>query len=283
MDVNRSGPPEGITPCPPRHPVPVGDRSWIEKIRLPNGLDFWLPSKQVRPAVEYLVREIFVRRRYFREQFGIRRDDTIVDIGANMGLFAMWAAPQAPAGRLLAVEPSEVLDCLVYNARANGLGNVTAVPAAVGDEGRQIELVEYPGFNLVSHPSGLGPAWITRLLIFLRYFRVRSPTVRRTAPCRSLGALMDEHGLRAVNFLKVDCEGAEYPIFRNLAPEHWSRIERVAMEFHELRPGDRHRELVSLFEQHGFHVEIRKPLLEYYLMRFGELWAWREPASFHPL
>ncbi len=248
----------------------------MEKIPLPNGLDFWLPSEQTRPAVEYLVREIFVRRRYFRDRFEIHRDDTIVDIGANMGLFAMWAAPQAPEGRLLAIEPGRVVECLNYNVRANRLANVTTVPVAVGNEGGELELVEYPGFNLVSHPSGLGPALITRWLIFLRYFRVRAPTVRRTAPCRSLGALMDEHGLRAVNFLKVDCEGAEYEIFRNLAPEHWNRIERVAMEFHELRPGDRHRELVSLFQQHGFRVEVRKPLFEYYILRFGELWAWRE-------
>jgi FkbM family methyltransferase len=226
--------------------------------------------------VKYLVREIFTRRRYFHEGFEIRPGDTVVDIGANMGLFTMWAAPQAPEGRVLAIEPGRVVDCLNYNVRANRLGNVTTVPVAVGNDGEQLELVEYPGFNLVSHPTGIGPALITRWLIFLRYFRFQAPTVRRTAPCRSLGALMDENGLRTVNFLKVDCEGAEYDIFRNLAPEHWNRIERVAMEFHELRPGDRHGELVSLFQQNGFRVEIRKPLIEYYIMRFGELWAWRE-------
>jgi len=242
-------------------------------------LDFWFPSPQARPAAEYLFREIFVRRRYLHDRFAIRRGDTIVDIGANMGLFALWAAPQAPVGRLLAIEPGQTADCLAYNVRANRLRHVTTIPVAVGCEGGQVELVEYPGFNLVSHLAGMGPAWITRLLISLRYFRVQSPAVRRDAPSRSLGSLMDEHQLSKVHFLKVDCEGAEYEIFRSLAPEHWNRIERVAMEFHELRPGDRHGELVSLFREHGFRVEVRKPLLEYYLMRFGELWACREPSD----
>jgi len=278
LEGNRNDPPDPIDPRPSGQPVVPDDRAWTDKIPLPNGLDFWLLSEQVRPAAEYLIREIFLRRRYYREHFGIRRDDTIVDVGANMGLFALWAAPQAPEGRVLAIEPSRALDCLVYNLQANGLGNITAIPAAIGNEGEEIELVEHPGFNLVSHPAGLGPAWITRMLIFLRYFRSRSPLTRRKVPCRSLGALMDEHGLRTVNFLKVDCEGAEYELFRTLAPEHWGRIERIAMEFHELRPGDRHQELVEILKQHGFHVEIRKPLFQYYFMRFGELWALRSGA-----
>jgi FkbM family methyltransferase len=262
-----------------RAPALVANRlqlPWRSKISLPNGLDFWLPSDQVRPAAKYLIREIFSRRRYFRENFQIRPGDTVLDIGANMGLFTLWAAPQACEGRVVAVEPSRVIDCLSYNIRANRLRNVTAVPVAVGSDGSQLELIEYPGFNLVSHPSGMGPALLTRWLILLRYFHVQTPTVRRSAPCQSLGTLMDEYGLRTVNFLKVDCEGAEYEMFRTLAPEHWKRIERVAMEFHELRPGDRHGELVSLFQSQGFRVAIRKPLFEYYFLRFGELWTWRE-------
>lgn len=249
--------------------------AWSERVSLPNGLDFWLPSGRVRGAVEYLMNEIFVRRRYYREGFAIRPTDIVVDIGANMGLFALWAAPQASLGRVVAVEPSRTLDCLVHNARWNGLDNITPVPVAIGNDGDEMELVEYPGFNIVTHPVGCGPAWITRLLIFLRYYRYRCASVRVKVPCRSLGSLIDEYDLRRVDYLKVDCEGAEYELFRQLAPEHWDRIERIAMEFHELHPGDRHGELVSLMQEHGFHVEVRKPWFEYYLMRFGELWARR--------
>ncbi len=251
-------------------------RPWTNRLSLPNGLDFWLPSDQTRPAAQYLVREIFGRRRYYRDRFQIRPTDTVVDIGANMGLFTMWAAPQAREGRVVAIEPGRMVDCLTHNIRANRLHHVTAVPVAVGTDGSQLELIEYPGFNLVSHPSGIGPAFLTRWLILLRYFHVQTPAIRRIAPCRSLGALMDDYGLGRVNFLKVDCEGAEYEIFRGLASEHWNRIDRVAMEFHELRPGDRHEELVSLFESRGFRVAIRKPLFEYYFLKFGEFWAWRE-------
>mgnify|MGYP000005849791 CR=1 FL=1 len=276
MAITQNLPPQSVVARAPAVAVNRLARPWTTKLSLPNGLDFWLPSDQTRPAARYLVREIFGRRRYFRDRFQIQRTDTVVDIGANMGLFTLWAAPQASEGRVVAIEPGRVMDCLTYNIRANRLRNVTAVPVAVGSDGSHLELIEYPGFNLVSHPSGMGPALLTRWLILLRYFHVQSPTVRRIAPCQSLGTLMDEHGLRTVNFLKVDCEGAEYEMFRGLAPEHWNRIDRVAMEFHELRPGDRHGELISLFESHGFRVAVRKPLFEYYFLRFGEFWAWRE-------
>ncbi len=260
----------------PRSPQSGSTRPWTTKLSLPNGLDFWLPSSQTRPAAKYSIREIFGRKRYFRQRFEIHPTDTVVDIGANMGLFTLWAAPQASAGRIVAIEPGQMVDCLNFNVRVNRLRNVTSVPCAVGADGCQMELIEYPGFNLVSHPSGIGPALLTRWLIFLRYFHVQTPTVRRMAPCRSLGSLMDDYDLPRIHFLKVDCEGAEYDIFRTLALEHWNRIDRVAMEFHELRPGDRHDELVSLFRSQGFRVAVRKPLFEYYFLRFGEFWAWRE-------
>jgi len=276
LKLIENNPPQVAKRRRPRDLALPAVEAWAEHIALPNGLTFWLPSKQMRAAAEYVVKEIFVRRRYFRPGFAIQPGDTVVDIGANMGLFALWAAPQTPQGRVLAIEPSWVLDCLVQNARINRLDNVTAVPVAVGNDGEELELVEYPGFNIVSHPKGCGPAWITRLLIFLRYFRYRCPAVRVKAPCQSLGTIIEEHGLKNIHFLKVDCEGAEYEMFRHLPPDHWRRIERIAMEFHELHPGDRHGELVSLMEQQGFRVEIRKPLVEYYFMRFGELWARRE-------
>lgn len=227
-------------------------------------------------AAKFLRKEIFVRRRYSRGGFELRPDDVVVDVGANMGMFVAWAVPQVPRGRIIAIEPTDVIQCLQRNAAEQNWTNVTALRTAVGRDGEQLELREYPGFNIITHQVGLRPARITRLLVNTLFFRYRQKPVDVTVPCQSLGRILDEHNVTRVNFLKVDCEGAEYAMFDSLTPDHWQRIERIAMEFHEYHPDQRHGKLVAQLEQQGFCVTVRKPWFDYYCLKFGEIWAWRE-------
>lgn len=248
------------------------------RLQLPDGHVLYLPSRQMWGAARYVYKEIFVHNRYYRPGFEIRPDDTVVDIGANMGLFTMWAASKAPRGRVVAIEPASVAQCLEDNVRLNHLDNVTVVRAAVGKEGETLELVEYPGFNIISHRAGWRPAWTTRFLIRLLYWRYQAPPVLVRSPCRDLGHIMDELGLKTINYLKMDCEGGEYDIFRNIPQDCWDRIERISMEFHELSPGQKHQELVDRLIEQGYQVQVSKTLLEYWFMHFGQIWAWREPG-----
>jgi FkbM family methyltransferase len=246
----------------------------LEAVDLPNGLEFRC-SSQMRGAAEFLVREIFRRRRYHRRGFEIRPEDTVVDIGANMGIFSLWAAPQAHRGRVIAVEPTGVVETLELSTRLNRLAHVETVRAAVGRDGDTLELVHYPGFNIVSHQPQWRPTAITRALVRLLYGRYDVAPVRVSVPCVSLGSILDSRDVEKVDFLKVDCEGAEYEMFRTLDERHWDRIQRIAMEFHELDAGHDHRELVDLLRRRGFEVAVRKPWFDYYCMKFGEIWASR--------
>ncbi len=263
----------------PRHAEPRGGGPGGEpedRILLPNGLTLWLPSRRMRGAAEYVVKEIFKQRRYYRPGFEIRPDDTVVDVGANMGAFVLWAATQAPRGRVVAVEPTSIIDCLNTNVSRNGLKNVTTVKAAVGGEGGDLRFVTYPGFNINSHQHGWRPAPVTRLLIKLRYGSNSIAPVQETARVTTLGRLMDDCGLERVNFLKVDCEGGEYAIFENLTARDLARVDRIAMEFHELQSSQRHERLVAILRENGFRLLVEKPWFQYHFMRFGALWAWRE-------
>lgn len=248
-------------------------------LTLPNGLKFHLPSKMMRKAAKFLVREIFKNRRYCREGFEIGRADTIVDVGANMGLFVMWAAPQAPEGRIVAVEPTDAIDVLNTNLKRNNIRNVSTIRAAVGSDEGFTEIVTYPRFNVISHQRASTPTFFTRALVSLWTGRWKQHDSVTVAPTVSLGRIMEENRLKDIDLLKIDGEGCEFTIFRNIAVKHLARIRRIAMEFHEYHPDNRCEELVSILEGSGYQVAVVKPLFDYYAVgRCGFIWAWRNGA-----
>ena len=79
--------------------------------------------------------QIFVCRCYDVQP----KDRVILDAGANVGLFAVWAAKEAPQSRIISAEPHPTtFERLQQTIRMNGLAErVDAVPCALGGELRQ--------------------------------------------------------------------------------------------------------------------------------------------------
>ena len=248
-------------------------------IPLPNGLTCYLTSAELRRLAKFTVREIFEQRCYWRSGFELRRDDTVVDVGGNIGLFVLWAAPQIPQGRIVTIEPTRAIDCLKLNVELNRLPNVTAIQTAVGTDGGQTELVLYPGLECITHNLGLRHGWLLRRLATWVSSRSESAVEHIVSPMVSLGRILDDCQLPVVNYLKIDCEGGEYEILRNMSPTHWQRIERVAMEYHELSPDHHHEELVAILRNNGFAVEVTGTWMRHFLVKTGGIWARRSVGS----
>ena len=119
----------------------------------------------------------------------IREGDSVVDIGANIGAFCIRAARKS--GRVTAVEPV-TCQLLHDNIRLNGV-NIRVIEGALGD-GEPCEI-----------------CWDGR--------RVVSPTF-------SLRRITVIAG--GCDFLKCDCEGAEWLI----DPRDLDEVRRIEMELH---------------------------------------------------
>lgn len=135
----------------------------------------------------------------------LRADCVFIDIGANVGGYALFVAGIAgPEARILAIEPQpEIHARLGYNLRANGLNNVVSETCAVADREGVID------FFLSADNRGqasLNDAGGGRLSV----------------PAKTLLGLAREHGLARIDAIKIDVEGAEdivlEPFFRD-APE----------------------------------------------------------------
>jgi FkbM family methyltransferase len=144
----------------------------------------------------------------------LRRGDVFIDIGANIGYDSLLAASCVGAtGSVVAIEPSApTYDLLCNNIGANGYPNVRPVWAAVSDQARTVELYEYG-------PTNTGA---TTTMARRRMFRDGNPdqafhgSPAGTANALPLLDLLKAEELSKVRLIKIDVEGGEGPIVRNI-------------------------------------------------------------------
>ena len=159
----------------------------------------------------------------------IRADAFVVDVGANIGDFAIQAARMCPAGRVLAVEPVRSAgEMIEAHARLNDVTNVEWVWAAMSSSEGEGEAAP------AGSPYAHGAAALQRVKV------------------KTLSGLMVEHGLDHIDLLKLDCEGAEWDILP-AAESVLPRVRQICMEFHCER-GWTAEKLASWLEKRGFEV-----------------------------
>ena len=186
----------------------------LERIEFRNGVVLSGPSDS---RLEFLFHEIWVRETYNRGGYAIREDDTIIDVGANVGVFAAYAASRAPRGRVLAFEPfPRSVDQLRENVRESRLRNVEIFEEAVaGSCGRR---------TLHVSPEAL----ITNSLVATR------PGGHELAvDCVDLDHVLEANRVDRCDLLKLDCEGSEYEVLQGCSPEALGRVARIVGEYHE--------------------------------------------------
>ena len=264
-------------------------------IGLPNGKVCYLTSKSMRTAAKFLRWEIFKQRQYEYPGFELRSNDTLVDIGGNIGMFALWAAPQIPAGRLVSVEPNPAaLECLRLNVERNNLRNVTIVPAAAGGEDGTMDFVYHPGWEMLGYNAALDAPWFatgSRMARFFRWLLQRAlnhahdfaADQKITVRQMTLPRIMDEYQVGAIDYLKIDCEGGEFEILRGMNAAYWSRIERIVVEYHDYGSDRKHGELVRILQNNDFHVVVARSWFECVFAPFGAhvgmIWAKRRSSG----
>lgn len=162
----------------------------------------------------FLLHEVFVEGTYaFRSSSAA---PLIVDCGANIGVATLFFKALFPEGRVLAVEAHpDTCRWLRANVDGNALRDVEIRPAAVADREGMVALFT-PEADLGSMVSSLRRGSSDGAA------SVQVPAVR-------LSQLIREQ----VDFLKLDVEGAEYAVVRELVASGAIRwIQEAVIEFH---------------------------------------------------
>jgi hypothetical protein len=72
-------------------------------------------------------------------------------------------------------------------------------------------------------------------------------------------------GIRQVDLVKLDCEGAEYEILFNLPPVYFPRIRRIVLEYHDNVTAYTHLDLAAFLKEQGYRVKVTPNVVHNYL------------------
>ena len=85
---------------------------------------------------------------YNLKQIEFRPGDVVVDIGANIGIVALYLARKHPGIHIIAIEPvPTTFGHLQENIGLNGVNNITALNCAVTKDGRDLKMIVNPGHS----------------------------------------------------------------------------------------------------------------------------------------
>jgi FkbM family methyltransferase len=189
--------------------------------------------------MRYLYREVFAEREYWFSTDHPR--PVILDCGSNIGMAILFFKALYPDAEITAFEPAPwACSTIEETVRANGLSDVTLHNAALAEAEGTLELFHDP-----RHPGSA----------VMSVYRERMPG----DPVRVQAVRLSRYVTKPVDFLKLDVEGSELPVLRDLASSGAiGQIRQMVIEFHHhLSPTvDNMSECLSILEQHGFGYQL---------------------------
>lgn len=168
--------------------------------------------------------------------------ETIIDIGANTGIFSLYASRLFPDAMIYAYEPFQVnYDNLVKNIELNKAKNIIPIKMAVTGTGNNISMA-CPGNNSGAASQFHGINILTK-----------------SVPSITLNSLTESHP--DSDLIKMDIESMEYESLWMF--DHWERVKNLSVELHGLFP---YPKLLWIDAVRKFADELgTKPIL-------GKLW-----------
>lgn len=218
-------------------------RPYVAKLR--NGATFALEAGR---GDWFTLYECGIRMDYFSNGIALSPGDTVIDIGANFGAFAVEASRRVgPTGKVYCFEPNpDTFRRLQDNIQRNACSNVSLYNEAVSDRDGQIEFYVYDKSaysSLYESVDARQGGWRDKIVV----------------PTRALSSVISEIPAR-VDLLKVDCEGAEHAMFETADRADLRSVVQIVMELHEV-PGKSIADLKHTIRDSGFITHEAHPFV----------------------
>lgn len=183
--------------------------------------------------------DIYRTGEYERHGFKIKNEDVVVDLGAHIGSFSVLASRiVGKKGKVYSFEPDKhSYELLRFNKEINKCSNIKLSKIAVWKNSQPVNF----------HSSELD-SWSSSIYRSDLENEYKVKTKPLPLILKSVG--------KKVDFLKIDVEGVEFDIFKNLVKKDLKNVDKIVLEFHDfIRDNvDEHKEIVKKLESFGYKV-----------------------------
>ena len=194
-----------------------------------------------------LIREIFAENIYDIQRDNINLNGVVIDIGAHIGVFSIFAATMAKNATVYCFEPEpDNFQMLVKNIALNKLQDrILPFNIAVSNVSAMRKLIRSSS-SLSAHS------------FFPRKILAEETKDSIDVTCISLSDIFQKYKIEKCDFLKLDCEGEEYNILLNAPDEILDKTARIALEYHDGLTDSSSRELADFLKRKHFKVAVKK-------------------------
>jgi FkbM family methyltransferase len=201
----------------------------------PTGIFFNNFSTSYIPEI---LQELY-RQRVYAPYIEQKKDQIILDIGANVGLFSFYAYPFA--SKIYAVEPAqEHVDVANYMLKHNNMDDKVSV--------HRLAISNTEGDLTLNHNTNVTMFSLSELVADKS---LPTETVRAV----TLNTFLEENNIEHVDFAKIDIEGIESEVICGKGFEEASKkIDSLVVEWHSW--GSRNpAQLVTTLSDYGYKVK----------------------------
>lgn len=183
--------------------------------------------------------EICTNNLYHNEFVTIQEGDVVIDIGFNFGVFTYHTLNFKPS-KVFGVEPNTEVS--KYFKKILNDNRVVIYDSAMGDYDGEIEFFE-------NQDTGMSTI----------FDDINNDGKNKSykVPIMTLNTLMDKENITSIDYLKVDCEGAEFSIFKSLDDDFLStKIKKIAIEIHRVPSDPEVQSLIDKLTRNNFELRL---------------------------
>ena len=270
-----------------------GQNFEVERFSIGHLQDLCRP-KGDQLSTDFIYREVFEGESccYLRHGIDIGEGDIVVDVGANVGFFALYCAERVgESGAVLCYEPAPCsFQCLTTNvspysqitpynvaisncegeaelttyARASGWNTLSPSPASI-----QSDVSSFAG-NLKDEQIFAGSRFLPSALK-RKMGKILASMLTQSSektPCRANtlskairlqgSPLIEENPKADIALLKIDVERHEHEVLQGIAEEDWTRIKQIVAEVHDGFGQGLLDRFVTILKGHNYDVVVEQ-------------------------